>query len=313
MTSKYLQIIAAALLLIAVVLGVVAWKNAHRPPAPVAAQQNENGKTLYPVVVTVKPLEAGKPITADQVGVESLPINPADGFSEVNKVVGREPIVPIGIGVPLIGSQLSSGLALQVAPGQRAVAITVDEVVGVGNRVMPGDYVDVFLVLRKDGQEIDDSKARLLLPHLRVLAFGPLAVNEGEQKPADAGTATRRVDQARTAVLAVPVESVSQLAISQQSGRLLLALRNPSDEAEPTVRPQDAQTLAVANRNPLDAAQAGVSLVSVTGGTGGVRRPAAPSSVALPAVAAAQTVVRSAAAATGVEIIRAGKREEQHD
>ncbi|TYZ39815.1 Flp pilus assembly protein CpaB, partial [Ralstonia solanacearum] len=33
------------------------------------------------------------------------------------------------------------------------------------------------------------------------------------------------------------------------------------------------------------------------------------------AVAAAQTVVRSAAAAaaTGVEIIRAGKREEQHD
>ncbi|MHA6822859.1 Flp pilus assembly protein CpaB [Ralstonia pseudosolanacearum] len=310
MTSKYLQIIAAALLLIAVVLGVVAWKNAHRPPAPVAAQQNENGKTLYPVVVTVKPLEAGKPITADQVGVESLPINPADGFSEVNKVVGREPIVPIGIGVPLIGSQLSSGLALQVVPGQRAVAITVDEVVGVGNRVMPGDYVDVFLVLRKDGQEIDDSKARLLLPHLRVLAFGPLAVNEGEQKPADAGTATRRVDQARTAVLAVPVESVSQLAISQQSGRLLLALRNPSDEAEPTVRPQDAQTLAVANRNPLDAAQAGVSLVSVTGG---VRRPAAPSPAALPAVAAAQTVVRSAAAATGVEIIRAGKREEQHD
>ncbi|MHA6892834.1 Flp pilus assembly protein CpaB [Ralstonia pseudosolanacearum] len=310
MTSKYLQIIAAALLLLAVVLGVVAWKNAHRPPAPVAAQQNENGKTLYPVVVTVKPLEAGKPITADQVGVESLPINPADAFSEVNKVVGREPIVPIGIGVPLIGSQLSSGLALQVAPGQRAVAITVDEVVGVGNRVMPGDYVDVFLVLRKDGQEIDDSKARLLLPHLRVLAFGLLAVNEGEQKPADAGTATRRVDQARTAVLAVPVESVSQLAISQQSGRLLLALRNPSDEAEPTVRPQDAQTLAVANRNPLDAAQAGVSLVSVTGGT---RRPAAPSPAALPAVAAGQTVVRSAAAATGVEIIRAGKREEQHD
>ncbi|AXW35669.1 Flp pilus assembly protein CpaB (plasmid) [Ralstonia solanacearum] len=312
MTSKHLQIIAAALLLLAVVLGVVAWKNAHRQPVPAAAQQNENGKTLYPVVVTVKPLEAGKPITADQVGVESLPINPADAFSEVNKVVGREPIVPIGIGVPLIGSQLSSGLALQVAPGQRAVAITVDEVVGVGNRVMPGDYVDVFLVLRKDGQEIDDSKAHLLLPHLRVLAFGPLAVNEGEQKPADAGTAaTRRVDQAKTAVLAVPVESVSQLAIAQQSGRLLMALRNPSDEAEPTVRPQDAQALAVANRNLLDAAQAGVSLVSVTGGT---RRPAAPSSAALPAVAAAQTVVRSAAAAaTGVEIIRAGKREEQHD
>lgn len=182
MTSKHLQIFAAALLLLAVILGAVAWKSAHRPPAPAAAQQNENGKTLYPVVVTVKPLEAGKPITADQVAVESLPINPADAFADVSKVVGREPITPIGTGVPLIGSQLSSGLALQVAPGQRAVAITVDEVVGVGNRVMPGDYVDVFLVLRKDGQEIDDSKARLLLPHLRVLAFGPLAINEGRRR-----------------------------------------------------------------------------------------------------------------------------------
>ncbi|AXV84163.1 Flp pilus assembly protein CpaB [Ralstonia solanacearum] len=310
MTSKHLQIFAAALLLLAVILGAVAWKNAHRPPAPVAAQQNENGKTLYPVVVTVKPLEAGKPITADQVGVESLPINPADAFADVSKVVGREPIVPIGVGVPLIGSQLSSGLALQIVPGQRAVAITVDEVVGVGNRVMPGDYVDVFLVLRKDGQEIDDSKARLLLPHLRVLAFGPLAVNEGPQKQPDANAVTHRVDQAKTAVLAVPVESVNQLAIAHQSGRLLLALRNPSDDAEPTVRPQDAQALAVANRNPLDAAQAGVSLASVTGGT---RRLTVPPPAALTAMATTHTVVRSAATATGVEIIRAGKREEQHD
>lgn len=312
MTSKHLQIFAAALLLLAVVLGAVAWKSAHRPPAPAAAQQNENGKTLYPVVVTVKPLEAGKPITADQVAVESLPINPADAFADAGKVVGREPITPIGTGVPLIGSQLSSGLALQVAPGQRAVAITVDEVVGVGNRVMPGDYVDVFLVLRKDGQEIDDSKARLLLPHLRVLAFGPLAINEGPQTQPESGaanTVTRRVDQAKTAVLAVPVESVSQLAIAHQSGRLLLALRNPSDDAEPTVRPQDAPALAVVSRNPLDAAQAGASLVSVTGGP---RRPMALSS-ALPAVATTHLAVRSAATATAVEIIRAGKREEQHD
>ncbi len=311
MTSKHLQIFAAALLLLAVILGAVAWKSAHRPPAPAVAQQNENGKTLYPVVVTIKPLEAGKPIAADQVAVQSLPINPADAFADVGKVVGREPIVPIGIGVPLIGSQLSSGLALQVAPGQRAVAITVDEVVGVGNRVMPGDYVDVFLVLRKDGQEIDDSKARLLLPHLRVLAFGPLAINAGPQTQPESGanTVTRRVDQAKTAVLAVPVESVSQLAIAHQSGRLLLALRNPSDDAEPTVRPQDALALAMVSRNPLDAAQAGASLVSVTGAP---RRPIA-LSFAPPAVATAHLAVRSAATATGVEIIRAGKREEQHD
>ncbi|MFX7870808.1 RcpC/CpaB family pilus assembly protein, partial [Acinetobacter baumannii] len=76
-----------------------------------------------------------------------LPINPVEAFSDVSKVVGREPILPVGVGVPLLASQLASGLAQQVGAGQRAIAITVDEVIGVGNRVMPGDYVDVFLVV----------------------------------------------------------------------------------------------------------------------------------------------------------------------
>ncbi|CAJ0786586.1 hypothetical protein LMG19083_01455 [Ralstonia psammae] len=309
MTSKHLQIFAAALLLLAAILGAVAWKTAHRPPAPVAEQKD--GKPVYPVVVTTKPLEAGKPITADQVTIEQLPINPAEAFSEVTKVVGREPILPVGVGVPLIASQLSSGLAQQVEAGQRAVAITVDEVIGVGNRVMPGDYVDVFLVMRKDGQEVEDSQARLLLPHLRVLAFGPLAVNEGPQKQPENNGVTRKVDQAKTAVLAVPVAAVSQLAMAHQTGRLLLALRNPADDAEPTVKPQDAALLATANRNPMDVAQAGVSIASLTGTA---RRPPVLQVPPLPVVASTRTTARTSTAATGgVEIIRAGKREEQHD
>jgi pilus assembly protein CpaB len=305
MTSKHLQIFAAALLLLAAILGAVAWRSAHKPPAPVTV--HENGKTLYPVVVTTKPVEAGKPIGADAVAIEMLPINPADGFSDVGKVVGREPIVALGMGVPLIGSQLSSGLALQVTPGQRAVAVMVDEVIGVGNRVQPGDYVDVFLVMRKDGQEVDGSQAKLLLPHLRVLAFGTVAVNESAQKAQDGGTA-RKTELARTAVLSVPVEAVSRLAMAHQSGRLLLALRNPADDAEPTVRPQDAALLAAANRNPMDVAQAGVSLNSLTGQTDERRRPVLQAQP-LPVAPA----VRSSHAGSSVEIIRAGKREEQHD
>lgn len=307
MTSKHLQIFAAALLLLAAVLGAVAWRSAHKPPAP--ATVRENGKTLYPVVVTTKPLEPGKPIAADAVAVEMLPINPADGFSDVGKVVGREPIVALGMGVPLIGSQLSSGLALQVTPGQRAVAITVDEVIGVGNRVEPGDYVDVFFVMRRDGQEIDGSRAKLLLPHLRVLAFGAVALNESPQKVPDGGAMSRKVEPAKTAVLSVPVEAVSQLAMAHQSGRLLLALRNPADDAEPTVKPQDAAVLAVVNRNPMDVAQAGVSINHLTGEP---RRLAAAPAPALPLAAPVRSAtVRGGGG--GVEIIRAGKREGQHD
>ena len=311
MTSKHLQIFAAALLLLAAILGAVAWRSAHKPPpAPVTVR--EDGKTLYPVVVTTKPLEAGKPITGDAVEVALLPINPTDSFSGVAQVIGREPIVALGGGVPLIGSQLSSGLALQVTPGQRAVAITVDEVIGVGNRVEPGDYVDVFFVTRRDGQEIDGSVAKLLLPHLRVLAFGAVALNEGPQKPQEGGAMTRKVEPAKTAVLSVPVEAVSRLAMAHQSGRLLLALRNPADDAEPTVKPQEAALLATANRNPLDVAQAGVSITSVTGELRRLQSVQPVQIPPLPVATAARSTVRSPSAG-GVEIIRAGKREEQHD
>ena len=110
-------------------------------------------------------------------------------------------------------------------------------------------------------------------------------------------------------MLAVPVEAVSQLAMAHQSGRLLLALRNPGDDAEPTVKPQDAALLAAANRNPMDVAQAGVSMASLTGSARRLVVVPPP----LPAIAAARTTVRSSTASTGVEIIRAGKREEQHD
>ncbi|RXH46586.1 Flp pilus assembly protein CpaB, partial [Streptococcus pyogenes] len=56
-------------------------------------------------------------------------------------------------------------------------------------------------------------------------------------------------------------------------------------------------------------AQAGVSMASLTGSARRLVVVPPP----LPAIAAARTTVRSSTASTGVEIIRAGKREEQHD
>ena len=113
-------------------------------------------------------------------------------------------------------------------------------------------------------------------------------------------------------MLSVPVEAVSRLAMAHQSGRLLLALRNPSDDAEPTVKPQDAALLAAANRNPMDVAQVGVSLNSLTS-SAHERGPAVLQTQPLPPAIVARSTVRSSNAGSGVEIIRAGKREEQHD
>ncbi|MDF3836998.1 Flp pilus assembly protein CpaB [Cupriavidus basilensis] len=322
MTSKQIRVLAIALLVLAALLALLAWRVARTPPAPAAPVSGS--VALHPVVITVKAIEAGKPVPADALKVEQLPINPAGAYTDVARVAGQVPVVGIGANMPVLESQLLAGLATQVRDGERAVAVAVDEVIGVGNQVQPGDFVDVFAVFRRDGQEIDGSQARMLLARMRVLAYGAGTVVEAA-KPAPDQMMVRR-EGAKTAVLAVPVDDVGKLAMAQQTGRLLLALRNPQDPGVPTeglfeepapvlrargqAKGQGAAALAVLA--PSDRAVAGVALTGLTGTTGVAKRElaavnAAPSPV--PAAMAPRTRGTTSVALNGVEVIRGGKRE----
>ncbi|EHP39962.1 Flp pilus assembly protein CpaB [Cupriavidus basilensis OR16] len=330
MTSKQIRVLAIALLVLAALLALLAWRVARAPAKP--AEPVAGSTQLYPVVVTVKPIEAGKPVPVDALKVEQLPINPAGAYTEVARVAGQVPVIGIGANVPVLESQLLAGLATQVKEGERAVAVAVDEVIGVGNQVQPGDFVDVFAVFRRDGQEIEGSQARMLLARLRVLAYGAGTVNE-TAKPAPEQMMARR-EGAKTAVLAVPVANVGKLAIAQQTGRLLLALRNPEDPDVPTEGLFDdpapvlqakvpakggALTATLkggaltATLAPSDRAMAGVALAGIAGGArrDALAVKAALSPVQAPAAIAqrAHGVSASSVAQNSVEMIRGGKRE----
>jgi pilus assembly protein CpaB len=302
MTSQHIKIIAALLVFFAVLLGAGAWY-AARTPKPVANPAQSTTSARHVVVVTTQAVTAGVPIPAASVKLMELPVRPDGAYSKVEEVIGQTPVMSLGAGVPLMSSQLASGLATQIEAGQRAVAVNVDEVIGVGNRVVPGDFVDVFFVLKRDGMEVTGTQARLLLPRLRVLAFGSKSVSEPAPKPEES-VAGRRTEPIRTAVLAVPVDDVNALVVAQQSGHLLLALRNPSDSEMPTEErfaPVPPVLTPVAGKQapgtPLDSAAAGLALT-------GLASPTAPRPVAQPA--AARTV--SMPVESGVEVIRAGKR-----
>ncbi|MBW8720269.1 MAG: Flp pilus assembly protein CpaB, partial [Variovorax paradoxus] len=236
------KVIAAILVLLALALGGYAWMLSRQPPPPVAVAPSAAapGKTVqaqtFPVVVAAKPLPAGQAIPADALRIERLTINPAGAFQETAPLAGRVPVIDLGEGSPLLQSQLVSGLALRVAEGERAIAIKADETMGVGNKVQPGDFVDVFLMLKSDSKDIDRSQARLLLSRKRVLAYGSASVDGLSSKMDKNGAAqqqAQRAEPARTAVLAVPVDEINRLTLAENSGRLLLALRNPTDMSEP--------------------------------------------------------------------------------
>ncbi|MGJ7528230.1 Flp pilus assembly protein CpaB [Variovorax sp. GB1P17] len=301
------KIIAAILVLLAIALGGYAWVLSRAPakpmPAAAAPATTPSAKApsapTYAVVVTAKPVAAGQAITSEALRVEQLPINPDGAFRDTAPLVGRVPVFDLGAGTPLLEGQLASGLAMRVEEGERAVAVKADEVMGVGNKVQPGDFVDVFVMLKFDGKDVDRSQARLLLSRKRVLAFGSASIDALPSRTTDgngnpAAQQQQRNDAARTAVLAVPVEDINRLTLGESTGRLLLALRNPLDmnqpdpsllAALPVALPPPPPKRGESPRGPLeglDRAQAGLTTADlVTGGVTG-RRPAEPRAYAAP-------------------------------
>jgi pilus assembly protein CpaB len=302
------RILAGVLIALAVVLGALALTLARRP-APVAAPAVQ-ASASYPVVVALRALPAGLPIPADALRIQSLPINPTGAFTDVSLVAGRVPVGDIGAQAPVLDAQLSSGIAERIQPGERAVAVRVDETNAVGNRLMPGNLVDVFFTLKRDGisagpgsqSEVERTQARLLLSRVRVLAWGNVAANGVP----DANT------PARTAVLAVPLAEVDRLALAEGAGRLVLALRNPRDAdvldtaALPSY-PGVLKTAAGRDAPASTRAAAGVALDELSGSGRQALPVAAPRSA--PAAAPARLVAGAHEARGGIEVIRGGRTE----
>jgi pilus assembly protein CpaB len=273
--NKFTRLIALLLVAAAIILVVIAF-SIGRKPAPTApatatrstAPVERRAAPTHAVVVAVADLGVGEPIAEAALKVEQRPRAVENGYTRIADVIGQVPVQPIAAGTPLTRELLINGLSLRLGPGERALAVPVDEAVGVGNRIEPGDFVDVFFSLEdKAGMGAErDTQARLLLPRLRVLAYGagdlpertdaapeppaaPAAGSEdGKPGTADtagksAGEASERAERrttARTAVLAVPVDEVNRLLLAVQNGKLALALRNPTDTElpDPSLFPQ---------------------------------------------------------------------------
>jgi pilus assembly protein CpaB len=235
--SASTRIIAAVLLVLAIVLGVLAFFVGRRPVAPPAiAAASAPPAATFPVVIANRPLEAGQSIPGDAVRVVQFPVQPTGALSKVEDVIGHIPRVGIDPGIPLTENSLSAGLPLDLKPGERGIAVPVDEVVGAGNAIQAGDFVDVFVTVRaplaipNNPAGGDRSVARLLLAKLRVLAYGTDSLSPAASAQRQQGQPR---SQARSAVLAVPVQDANDLILASQTGKLTLALRYPKDNALP--------------------------------------------------------------------------------
>jgi pilus assembly protein CpaB len=130
-----------------------------------------------------------------------------------------------------------STLASLIAPDKRAISVRVDDVVGVGGFLLPGNRVDV-LATKTTSAGSNSATSRTILENLRVLAVDQTA-----------GTDKTQPVVVRAVTLEMTAVEAEALVTAQTEGKLQLALRNPLNlekKAVAVAPPAPAPVMAVA-------------------------------------------------------------------
>ena len=149
---------------------------------------------------------------------------PVGYFPNSDSLAGRVLISPIAANEPILASRLApttiqtGGVAAVVKERKRAIAVKVDQVIGVAGFIHPGNRVDVLVTVVT--QKIPEPVTNTVLENILVLAAGPQVSTKGkEEKPTTVDVIT----------LEVTPEEAEKLALAATEGRLQLALRNFGD------------------------------------------------------------------------------------
>jgi pilus assembly protein CpaB len=164
---------------------------------------------------------------------------PAGVYPDMNSLIGRVVISSIRANEPFLESRVApqtmktGGVAAVISSKKRAVAVRVDNVIGVAGFIYPGNRVDVLVTLSKGKAE--EPITKMVLENVLVLATGSEVQRargkEEKASPVDVIT------------LEVGPEEAEKLALASTEGKLQLALRGLTDTDEVLTKGTSIPTL----------------------------------------------------------------------
>jgi pilus assembly protein CpaB len=140
-------------------------------------------------------------------------------------LIGRGVISAVYQGEPLLETRLApkgagAGLAATIPPGMRAVALRVNEIIGVAGFVVPGSRVDILIAGAPPGTPATlGTLEKTLLQNIEVLSAGQNIQKDAEGKPITVPVVN----------LLVTPEQAEILSLASSETRVQLVLRNPLD------------------------------------------------------------------------------------
>lgn len=141
------------------------------------------------------------------------------GRGVVQQIIAGEPILETRIAARGAGA----GLAATIPIGKRAVAVRVDDIVGVAGFVLPGMKVDILIAgTPPQGSGGVGTVTQTLLQQIEVLSAGQNIQRDAEGKPVSVNVVNMLVTPAQAEIL----------SLASNSMRIQLVLRNPTDTEE---------------------------------------------------------------------------------
>lgn len=214
------------MLVLAIISGAVAvflanvWLNNQNQQVPVAIQTP--AVEMSTIVVAATDLGFGVPLQQETLREIPWPKEsvPDGAFAKISDVLteGRRVVLsPISPNEPVLkwkisGAGARASLSAVVTEGMRAVAVRVNDVVGVGGFVLPGDRID--LLYTRNETKGQTASTDILIQNVRVLAIDQDADQKKDQ-PAVVKVVT----------LEVNALDAQKIALAQMTGSLSLSLR----------------------------------------------------------------------------------------
>lgn len=181
------------------------------------------------VVAAAADIKIGNVLKASDLTTIALQGTLPDGvILKPEDAVGRGVLSELYAGEPIISSRLAApgsggGLAATIPTGFRAVAVRVNEVVGVSGFATPGMKVDVLISGNPPGvpNSTQGTLTKTLLQDIKVLSAGTDIQKDAAGKP----------HQVQVVNLLVTPEQAQKLSLAGNETHIQLVLRNPLDTA----------------------------------------------------------------------------------
>jgi len=191
------------------------------------ARQGGGVVPMAKIVVAAMDMPLAAKIRPEDVKLLEWPADhlPLGAVRDPKEVVDRILISRLLAGQPVLPGMLAAknagnGLAALIPPNMRAMAVRVDDVVGVAGFIHPDDRVDVLVTLHPNRPGAETT-TKVFMQNVKVLAVGQ-EVEANDQARMHANPAT-------VATLLVSPQDSERLALASAEGRLLLTLRSWTD------------------------------------------------------------------------------------